>query len=163
MLGHRITEGVRCVLFTGQYEHTIDAKQRLAIPAPLRSRWRPDRDGSAWYAVPWLPSGALRLYTETSFEQMAQERPRSLTPVADQADLDATFFGLTERIEMDAAGRVRLPEPLLRLLGLGTDVVVVGAGDKLEIRDRGRWRESEQARLAALPGLVSRIEARPKG
>ncbi len=39
--------------FTGYSEHTIDAKQRLAIPAKYRAQWDDKRDGTAWYGVPW--------------------------------------------------------------------------------------------------------------
>jgi MraZ protein len=147
------------VLFTGQYEHSIDSKQRVAIPADIRARWNEDEDGGAWYAVPWR-GGIIRLYTERDFARRAQTGFLSLTPDEDEAELQATLFGLTARLEMDSAGRVRLPEEMLTLTGLPTDVVLVGAGDRLEIRARGAWRDSKRGRLEQLPELVERISAR---
>ena len=47
------------MLFTGHSEHTIDAKLRLAIPAKYRNNLTPERDGLAWFCVPW-PGGVLR-------------------------------------------------------------------------------------------------------
>ena len=44
------------MIFTGYYEHTIDAKHRLAIPAKFRSRLDPQRDGTALVMVPGQPA-----------------------------------------------------------------------------------------------------------
>ena len=39
-------------MFLGEYEHSLDAKQRLAIPAEVRDAWKPDRHGEAFVAAP---------------------------------------------------------------------------------------------------------------
>lgn len=143
------------MLFTGHYEHVIDAKQRLAIPADIRARWRPESDGLAWFAVPW-PGGVIRLYTEARFAALASSRSQTLTPDEDEAEIQATLFGLSRRVELDAAGRIRLPEDLLRLTGLSGEIALIGAGDRLEIRDRASWQASMEQRLASLPGLIAR-------
>jgi MraZ protein len=150
------------VLFTGSYEHTIDSKNRLAIPADIRSRWSPEVDGSAWYATPW-PGGSIRLYTETMFVHRSADYSSTLTPDPDQAELLTTLFGLARRVEMDSAGRIRLPEETLALVGLGSEVALVGAGDWLDIRDRAAWRESTRSRLEGLPGLMKRLEEKRRG
>jgi len=147
------------VLFTSQYEHSIDAKHRLAIPSDIRNRWRVESEGTAWFAVPW-PGGLIRLYPERAFEARAASGELTLTPDEDEAELQATLFGLSARIEMDSAGRIRLPEEMLTLVGLGTEVVLVGAGDRLEIRDRSQWGKTRGDRLAQLPELMARISAR---
>ena len=59
------------MVFIGHYEHAIDEKNRLAIPAKYRSQWDPERDGRGFVIVPGRPQGSLWLYTERSFEQMA--------------------------------------------------------------------------------------------
>ncbi len=147
------------MLFTGQYEHSIDAKGRLAIPKDIRDRWETVRDGAAWFAVPWI-GNLIRLYTEASFVGRAEALGGSLLPDEDEAELQATFFGLAERVAMDSAHRVRLPEEMLQMAGLGQEIVLVGAGDRLEIRDRRAWRESKAARLEALPELMKRMSQR---
>ncbi len=152
-------KGVQWVIFFGQYEHSIDAKQRLAIPAEIRSLWRPEVHGGAWFAVPWT-GRIIRLYPELDFTNRAKTGFLSLTPDEDEAELQATLFGFSVRIEMDSAGRIRLPEEMLKLTGLGTEVVLIGAGDRMEIRDRASWRETKSSRIAQLPELVERISAR---
>ena len=148
-----------CVLFTGQYEHTIDAKNRLAVPADIRARWRPEEQGLGWYAVP-ATGGVIRLYPERDFEARARTGFLSLTPDEDEVELQATLFGLSERLELDAAGRIRLPDTLLEVTKPPPEVVLIGCGDRLEIRDRAEWKAGRAARVAKMSDLVSRISAK---
>jgi len=141
------------VLFTGHYEHLIDAKNRLAIPADIRARWSASECGGAWFALPW-PTGVIRLYTEVDFNARANQYQNSLTPAAQQAELQATLFGLSRRLEMDSAGRVRLPDELLELTRLPREVSLVGAGEWIEVRNRADWRSSIKERLEQLPTLM---------
>lgn len=145
------------MLFTGQYEHTIDAKHRLAIPAEIRSRWSPDVHGSAWYAAP-APGRKIRLYTESGFKARAGEFSLGLTPDQDEADLAATLFGETARLEPDSAGRVRLPEAMLEITGISSQVVVIGVGEWIEIRDREDWKSTRRQRVDEMQKLIKRIE-----
>lgn len=147
------------MVFAGAYEHTIDAKQRLAIPAEVRAKLRPERDGLTWYAVAW-PKGIIRLYTQSKFEGLAEARSHSLTQDEEAAELEATIFGFAREVEMDSAGRLRLPEKLLELTGLQSHVVIVGCGDRLEVRDRSEWLASEKERLATLPALITKSKGK---
>jgi MraZ protein len=150
------------VLFTGHSEHTVDSKQRLAIPAKYRNQLDPQRDGQAWYCVPW-PGGVIRLYTEKRFEELADQGPESLIPGEEEADLEARFFGFAERLEMDGQGRVAIPKQHLEMTGLNSpEVVIVGARNRLEIRDRAAWKAGQQESFAKLPSLVARIEAKKR-
>ena len=150
------------MLFTGHSEHTIDAKQRLAIPAKYRSQWEEKREGTAWFCGPW-PGGVLRLYPEKTFEALAQAREQTLTPGADEADLEADLFGFAERLEMDKTGRISLPKSHIELVGLQSEIVVIGARNRLEVRDRVAWQSTRANRFARLPSLVDKIEIAKRG
>ena len=58
--------------FLGEYEHSIDAKQRLAIPAEVRDLLHPESHGSAFVAAPG-GNGSLWLWPEKTFETLSQE------------------------------------------------------------------------------------------
>jgi MraZ protein len=145
------------MIFTGHAELTIDAKQRLAIPAKHRALLRPERDGTAWYCVPWS-GGKLMLYTEARFQELAERGRGTLTPGEDEAGLEANFFGLTERLEMDSAGRINIPRLHLDLTGISSDVVMIGSGRRLEVWDRQAWTAGLAERFQGLPGLVRKLE-----
>jgi len=147
------------VIFAGNYQHTIDRKGRLAIPADIRAQWRAEEHGAAWFAVP-VGGGVIRLYTEAEFRDWAQSLRRGLTPSQNAAELNSTLFGLSSRLEMDAAGRIRVPEEMLGLTGLGSEVALVGAGGWLEIRDRKAWLDSIPGRLRNLPDLIEGNETK---
>ena len=150
------------MLLIGQFEHTIDAKGRLAVPAEIRGRWVAERDGGAWFAVPWS-GGRIRLYTETEFNKRAAAAlGTGLTPSEELAELQAVLFGSSARLEMDSAGRVRIPDSMLGAVGLGKEVVLVGCGDRLEVRDRSGWQDAAKQRLDSIPELLRRLEERGK-
>jgi MraZ protein len=145
------------MIFTGHAELTIDAKGRLQVPAKFQRLLRPERDGSAWYCVPWRRH-LLMLFTESRFQELAERGPATLTPPDAQASAQADYFGLTERVESDSAGRVMIPKLLLELTEMGSDVVMVGAGPRLEVWDREDWSKGVQQRFASLPGVMRRLE-----
>jgi MraZ protein len=150
------------MLFTGSSEHSIDAKQRLAIPAKFRNLWNPERDGHAWMCLPWPgPPGHLRLYPENYFMAAGQANKPTLTPDRDRAALEARLFSRVERLEMDSAGRIILPKAHLERVGLKTEVAVIGAGDRLEIHDLARWKASDVEDFQSMPELVERMQGRP--
>ncbi|MEM1183790.1 MAG: hypothetical protein AAGI53_02200 [Planctomycetota bacterium] len=164
------------MLFTGQAEITIDAKQRLAIPAKFRGPKRakhgsyasdasdeqktPKPGPSSWYCVPWPVGSLLRLYPEEAFDRLSASQDDSLIPNQDLADFEASFFSSAERLDMDAAGRIRLPKWHLDLVGLPSEVMVLGVRNRLEIRDRAGWLASQSERFNQLTTLVERMEAR---
>ena len=61
----------------GQYELTIDAKNRLLVPADIRRRLEPERDGTAFFIVTG-DNGRLWLYPEKIYEAMADGAPQEL-------------------------------------------------------------------------------------
>ena len=144
--------------FTGNAEATIDAKGRLAIPAKFRNRLVQEKDGVNWVCVPW-PGGVLRVYTEREFERLASQGVSSLTPGDELASLQSTLYGMAETLEPDSTHRIAIPKGLQERVGLGSDVMVVGAKDRLEIHDRKTWQETADKRFNELPMLVAKLNA----
>ncbi|HPF40771.1 MAG TPA: hypothetical protein P5081_18290 [Phycisphaerae bacterium] len=135
------------MIFTGHYEHTIDSKNRLAIPRKYRSRLDPERDGAGFVITPGRPSTTLWMYTERAFEELASHAKSTLIPDEDQLYFDKVFFPLAEYLDLDAQGRVLLPDKMLERAGLGKEVMVCGVRDHIEIRPRGEFEEDMEAAL----------------
>jgi DNA-binding transcriptional regulator/RsmH inhibitor MraZ len=108
-----------------------------------------ERDGTAWYCIPW-PGNGLMLFTEPMFAAFASREEGTLTPDEDEQEFETSLFGLTERLEMDSAGRITIPKLHLELTRLGSDVVVVGSRYRLEVRDRATWTTGIQGRFERL-------------
>lgn len=143
------------MLFTGDYEHTIDAKQRLAIPSEIRSRMSPEVHGESLYLVPGA-NGALWLWPEKTFERMASAMEQSLLPGEEMMEFEELMFPQSRRLEIDKAGRVRIPESMLAEYGLGQTVVILGMKDHLELRDPAQWKTQRQQRLAKQAEIMVR-------
>lgn len=132
--------------FTGYYEHTVDDKNRLSIPASLRNQMDPERDGKRWYVVPGRQSGSLWMYPEKEFNRLSDSFGSELNPDDDQLTWEQTIFPLAELLDTDSAGRVVLPARHLQLAGMTREVTVAGVRDHVEIVNRADFdRRKEEA------------------
>ncbi|MCH2161979.1 MAG: hypothetical protein MK085_08920 [Phycisphaerales bacterium] len=132
------------MLLLGEFEHTIDAKNRLAVPAELREVLDPRRDGMSLIAAPGSNS-ALWLWPETTFKALSADLGGSLVGDAELVDFERAIFSQSARCPLDTAGRVRLPERLLTRYALSGSVMVLGVRDHLEVVAPGSWREAQGA------------------
>ena len=128
------------MLFTGEYDHTIDAKHRLAIPSEIRACLDPEVHGQGFYLGPG-PNGALWLWPSRTFEQMSAALDQTLLPAEEMMEFEELLFSQTRRLELDKTGRIRLPEPMIQRFNLGSKITILGIKDHLELRDTKQWRE----------------------
>ena len=121
-------------MFFGTYEHTIDDKNRLTLPARFREALA---DGVV------LTRGldaCLDVYTRPQWAALVEARLAPLDPFSKEArDLKRYFFAAASDAELDKQGRVLVPPALSTYAHLGREVVVAGVHDHLEIWDRTSW------------------------
>jgi MraZ protein len=142
-------------LFLGEFEHAIDDRSRLAIPA----RFRPALDDGL--VITRGLDRCLVIYDSESWRSMA-ERVRTLNPwQGDARRMQRHFFSGAVPAQPDKLGRVVIPQFLRTYAQLDGDVVVVGLFDRIEVWARGEWQkersqaERDSAELAehlAAPG-----------
>ncbi|MGH2907326.1 MAG: division/cell wall cluster transcriptional repressor MraZ [Solirubrobacterales bacterium] len=138
--------------FRGNYDHTLDAKNRLTIPAKFRAAL----DGGVVLAQALEPCVAI--WTPDAFEQFTDSFLKDLNPLSQEARRLSRFFNAGSFDgELDTAGRVMLSQPLLTYAGLTKDVVVIGNNDHLELWDPKAWRVYEDDLTANLPDTVASI------
>ena len=136
-------------MLLGEYEHTIDDKNRLTLPAKFRSAF------SGGIVVTRGVDGCLSAYAPDAWERVVQSRLASLDPLSKEGRRMQRFFysGATEG-ELDKQGRVNVPAALIDHAGLGREVV--DAGDHVEIWDREAWRRE----LAEVEGSAEDVAER---
>ena len=136
--------------FRGTFDYTLDAKNRLTVPA----RFRAELAGGVVLAkglercvAVWTPA-AYDAYTAAALE--------GLHPLSKEAQKLRRFFSANSLdTELDAAGRVMLPAFLLEHAGLERDVVVTGSGEALEIWDRKSWAAYNDALAADVDDITA--------
>ncbi|MFA5643953.1 MAG: division/cell wall cluster transcriptional repressor MraZ [Patescibacteria group bacterium] len=129
-------------MFIGEYNHNLDDKGRLAIPAKFRSLLK--RGGVVTKGL----DNCLFLYTKDQWTKIAQKL--STLPIS-QAKARAFARHLLAGamdLEFDNQGRVTLPEYLRQFSNLNKSVIIAGLYNHLEIWDKNSWdnykKESEK-------------------
>lgn len=122
-------------MFLGRYEHTIDEKGRLTIPARFRELLA---DGA--YVTQGLDHNLIVLPT-SSFHTMSESvNALSMTdPTARQ--LRRLIFSSAVQCEIDRAGRILLPQFLRDAIQLTDTATIVGVGGHFEIWSPDYWAE----------------------
>ena len=126
------------LMLTGEYEHTLDEKNRLFISNKLRSNIDTQRYGSELYLVLGA-NGILSLYPEKCFQQIALAgAPRTGAPDETVA-YERLSFALASKVELDRQGRLLINEKLKNRARLGATLTLVGAGDHIELWNTEDW------------------------
>jgi len=154
------------VYFLSTYEHTIDAKNRLALPAEVRSIVNEKVHGEGWVAGPG-PNVLLTLWPTQTFERMLDPYSKDALGNAEIGDWRTMLYRHSARLDMDSAGRIRIPDRLRRMFGLNSNVVILGAGESLELMDAEQWKVQEQLDLSVISATwkkasMARNAARPE-
>lgn len=150
-------------VFTGTSEHSIDAKLRLSIPAKHRTQLEGTPGGGIWCAIPW-GVGSIRLVPKDAFNQISTTWLNRLLSDRDSSEVSVRLHSLTETLEVDAQGRIGIPKWTIEDAGLAgvTEVVIIGCGGWLEVRDRSAWQAGRRAMVAELPDLVGKVFSQVK-
>jgi len=123
-------------IFTGQYERTIDAKNRVQLPSQLRTVIDPERDGNGVYVTLGEYRGTLSIFTERGFEELAARIETEFMPGPESRRFELQFYGLASRTEMDKQGRLVVPDRLRTKARLGEAVFLVGQKNRIDIWNR---------------------------
>ena len=120
-------------MFTGEYRHSVDAKGRVAIPARFRLQLE---EGAV--VVRWV-EGCAAIFPKVVFEDLATRF--SSQPIAneDARAVSRHLFSSAFELERDSQGRVVLPAAIREWAGLGSEAVIVGAGDRVDIWSPETW------------------------
>jgi len=138
--------------FRGHYEHSLDAKNRLSIPARFRAAFA---DGTV---LAKDPESCVAIWTAETHEAIIERALGPLNPMGSEYRKLSRFYqGNSFEIELDASGRVTVPPPLLSHAGIDREVVVVGVGDHLEVWDRERWQREQEALDSQIGEVTDRL------
>ena len=125
-------------MLIGEYEHSLDAKGRLIMPAKLRS------DMGDKFIVTKGLDGCLFAFSQN--EWLNFETKLKSLPLSDKnARNFVRFFlsGATE-CEIDKQGRFLIPANLRTAAGLEKEAVIIGVGTRLEIWDKEKWSKCDE-------------------
>ena len=125
-------------IFTGEFRHAMDAKNRVTIP----SQWRRG-EIDEFFTIPNPEGGFLMVMPPSEFRRLAEkvEKDESLQP-ADRRRFLRQFSSRAQHVTGDKQGRIVLPDDQCKQLKLQSDVVLVGAYSRFEIWSPALWKET---------------------
>ena len=122
-------------MFIGEYEHTLDEKKRVSLPKAFRSAL-----GKKIIMTRGLDN-CLFVYSRSSWERMAAKLQELSIAQADTRGFNRFILSGAAEVEVDAAGRVLIPDHQKRFAGLDKEVVFAGVSDRVEVWDKQKWTE----------------------
>ena len=144
-------------MFIGEYEHTLDEKKRVSLPKAFRQGL-----GKKVIMTRGLDN-CLFIYSPVAWEKVA-ERLQSLSfTQADTRGFNRFILSGAAEVEVDAAGRILIPEHQKGFAGLQKNVVFTGVSDRVEVWDSEVWNsykatiEAQAERMAEKLGEIGAL------
>ena len=139
---------MEALLFTGQYEVSIDKKSRMVLPAGLRQRIKPESHGKDFYLLighnkrPWL-------YPDLYYEHLQNQEKLDPIPGIEQTDYDLMALAMADRVELDGQGRILIPARTFEWTGIQKEqpLTLLGVREHLELWDREDWNRYRKTLL----------------
>ena len=122
-------------MFIGEYEHSVDNKGRITMPAKLKTEI-----GEKFVITKGL-DGCLFVYSQEEWVNF-EEKLKTL-PLTNKNARDFVRFFLSGAIEceLDKQGRFLITSNLREYATLEKDIVIIGVGTRLEIWNREKWKK----------------------
>jgi MraZ protein len=140
--------------FRGHFDQTLDAKNRLNVPAKLRPAFS---DGLV--LMKSHDDACIAIFTPKGFDSFSDKFLPKLNPMSPKYQkLTRYLAGSSFDMDLDSGGRVTLNSVLLAHAGIEKDVVLIGAHDRLELWARERWEQQEDALPAEVAEIAQDLE-----
>jgi len=136
-------------VFMGEFQHSLDDKARITIPAKFREGL-----GASFVMTRGLDQ-CLFVYPREDWGVL-EEKLRSM-PLArgDARQFIRLFFSGAAECDLDKQGRVVVPANLREYGGISQECVVIGVGNRMEIWDVERWQQYSSAAAASFGDLAN--------
>ncbi len=118
-------------MLIGEYQHNIDPKGRVIVPAKFREDL-----GDGFYVTKGL-DGCLFVLSPAEWTRLQEKI--SAMPISKARGLQRFFFSGAVEAEPDRQGRILIPQPLRDYAGLSKDVTFIGASSRAELWDTAHW------------------------
>ena len=142
-------------MFYGEFEHAIDRKGRLIIPAKFRQTLN-EQHIESLFLTRGL-DGCLFLFPESEWRQAESRFKQVSFTKAEGRKFNRLFFSGATEVKPDRLGRVLVPRSLKEFAQITDDVVVVGVSNRMEVWAKNRWEEFYQTSRQGFEEVAERV------
>lgn len=122
-------------MFIGEYLHTLDPKNRISLPAKFR------KDLGRTVVMTRGLDHCLSVYPKKEWEKEARARAVHADGTTAVRGLARLFLAGAMEMEVDATGRVLIPDHLKSFAGLKSKTVIAGIASRVEIWEEESWKK----------------------
>lgn len=124
-------------MFLGEYEHSVDSKGRIAVPARYRTQLEQG------LIITRSFDQCLFVYPQEEWENLSLKL-NGLSFVQEEVrKARRMLFGNAFELELDRQGRILLPGSLREYASIGNDAIVAGMGSYIEMWSAELWRANQ--------------------
>lgn len=138
-------------MFLGEYNHTIDAKRRMAIPAKFRKD-----AGKKVYITRGLDN-CLFVFPEKEWQKLADKLGSLPLGQSDARGFGRLMLAGAMEASVDNLGRILVPDYLMDYAGLKKQVIVTGVYNRIELWDERLWNVYKKKSEKDAEGLAERL------
>ena len=113
-------------MFVGRYEHALDGKGRVVLPSPFRA-------SVAERGYVTQLDGCIGLWSPEGFQVVAEKWKTEREASRISMRVFRKLINGVREVKLDSAGRITVPRELLTELEFGSQVVVAGLFDRVEL------------------------------
>ncbi len=138
-------------MFIGEYQHNLDSKGRMAVPAKFRS-------GLLGGAI--VTRGldrCLFVFSKSEWEALAKKITALPLAQANSRAFTRLMLAGAMDVEIDAQGRILLPDYLRKYAGLSKQVIVAGLMSRIEIWDEETWKQYKARTESASDEIAEKL------
>lgn len=126
-------------MFYDASTHTMDAKNRVFVPKRFQQALGRDAEGNMVAFLTRGLDGCLFLFSEAGFQRALERMDTQAFTGPRERHMQRVFFSNVSRVQLDASGRLLIPEKLRKQAGLGKEVAMVGVVHRAEIWPLEKW------------------------
>ncbi|EFO79334.1 MraZ protein [Oscillochloris trichoides DG-6] len=140
-------------MFLGEFEHSIDDKGRVAIPARFREEL------SEGMVLTRGFDACLQAFPRAIWQQLAQKVSSLSLGSPEARTLRRMLFSNAAEVEVDRQGRILVPQNLREYAGLAEQVVISGMDTYFELWSADRWRNVMEQLDTSGAGIAAQLAA----
>jgi len=142
-------------MFYGEFDHTIDRKGRVIIPAKFRQALK-EQQTESLFLTRGLDN-CLFLFPESEW-RMAESRFKQIPFTKSEGrKFNRLFFSGAAEVSVDSLGRILVPKTLKDFAGIKQHVVIVGVSTRIEIWSTEQWRAFYESSRQSFEEIAERV------
>ena len=138
-------------MFFGSYSHSLDDKNRLMIPSKMRESL-----SNKLFMLKGF-DGAISVYEQQAFQDLIAKLEKMAFTKKDTRSFLRTQLANTYELDVDKRGRISIPTPIINKFNIGKEVIVLGAGDHIEIWDKKTFEEYQAENESQFEDIAERL------